>query len=125
MSSRACCSALRTSALTFASGFRSLMAALSFCPPVTLDLSSENERPRFCEACSVAAHSAVLLKPLHASCVDMPAGTIAARRVFCAAEMLDCAVEGSVCACGLDGSLCRVIADGSSVEGTVEGCDSG
>src|SRR6266699_636806 len=123
-SARACSSALRTSDLTLAPGFSSLMASPSFCPPVIFAFRSGNEIPRFCEACSAAAQSSVLRNPAHASCVDMPAGTMAARRVFSEAdEMLDCAVvAGSLC--GLDGSLCRPMVDGGpgSVDGIVEGC---
>src|SRR5437588_9838835 len=99
------------------------MASPSFCPPVIFAFRSVNEIPRFCEACSAAAQSSVLRNPAHASCVDMPAGTMAARRVFSEAdETLDCAVvAGSLC--GLDGSLCRPMVGGpGSADGIVEDC---
>src|SRR3977135_2394557 len=68
------------------------MAAPSFAPPVTFDFRSGNGMLRFCETCRVATHSSTLLNPAHASCADMPAGTMAASRVLCPVDALDCAV---------------------------------
>ena len=60
---------------------------------------------RFCDACRVAAHSSTFLNPAQASCVDMPEGTMAASRVLCKVDTLDCAMaEGSV-AYGVVGSV--------------------
>ncbi len=76
------------------------------------------------EACSGFRSTDECAATLHASFADMPAGTMAARRGFCAAEdTLDCVdVGGSLC--GLDGSAWWPMVDGipGSADGIVEGC---
>src|SRR5262249_27470508 len=100
-----------------ASGLQAWIAASSCSPPVTCDFRSATGIVRFCAACSIAAHSSVVLIPSQACFCDMPCGSNADRCRSCPAAFGAIELDGLVAVELPEIGCCMVVIDGSSRDG--------